>query len=190
MLSLCLPYKRPIKIKIRLGDAMYFQRFRSVFYSVMFSAAITATAVVSAPATALAGAAPVVDVAIDEARLVRLKADAAAIIVGNPAIADVVTQGSRLLVVTGKSYGATNVIALDASGHEIYTARLGVKEGNTRLVRIYKGTHRQSLHCAPGCQHTLDIGDDKSQFEQIADTVTKRFNVVQSALGNTNGKGN
>jgi hypothetical protein len=169
---------------------MYFQCFRSGFYSVMLLAAIIAMAATSLPATVLAGAVLVVDVAIDEARLVRLKTDAAAIIVGNPAIADVEAQGSRLLVVTGKSYGSTNVIALDASGREIYSARLGVKEGDARLVRIYKGTLRQSLHCAPGCQRTLAIGDDKSQFEQIADTVTKRFSVVQSAMGSANGKGN
>ncbi|MEJ2116504.1 MAG: DUF3027 domain-containing protein, partial [Alphaproteobacteria bacterium] len=113
-----------------------------------------------------------VDVTIDEARIVRLKTDAAEIIVGNPAIADVVAQSARLLVVTGKSYGSTNVIALDASGREIYSARLGVKGNNTRIVRLYKGTLRQSLHCAPGCQRTLAIGDDKSQFEQVADTGT------------------
>jgi hypothetical protein len=174
--------------ELRLGDAMYFQRFRSGFYYVMLLAAITATAATGAPATAFAEAAPVVDVNIDEARLVRLKTDAAEIIVGNPAIADVVAQSARLLVVTGKSYGSTNVIALDASGREIYSARLGVREGDTRLVRIYKGTLRQSLHCAPGCQRTLAIGDDKSQFEQVADTVTKRFSVVQSAIGVASGK--
>jgi hypothetical protein len=169
---------------------MYFQCFRSSFYSVMLLAAITATVGAALPATAFAETVSVVDVAIDEARLVRLKTDAAEIIVGNPAIADVVAQSSRLLVVTGKSYGSTNVIALDASGQEIYSARLGVKEGDVRLVRIYKGTLRQSLHCAPGCQRTLAIGDDKTQFEQIADTVTKRFKVVQSAMGSASGKGN
>ena len=41
-------------------------------------------------------------------------------------------------------------------------------------------------------QRTLAIGDDKSQFEQIADKVTKRFKVVQSAMGNASAsdKGN
>ncbi|MEJ2228152.1 MAG: pilus assembly protein N-terminal domain-containing protein [Alphaproteobacteria bacterium] len=168
---------------------MYFQRFRSGLYSTILLAAITATATSGALSSAFAGAATVVDVTIDEARIVRLKTDAAEIIVGNPAIADVVAQSARLLVVTGKSYGSTNVIALDASGREIYSARLGVKGNNTRIVRLYKGTLRQSLHCAPGCQRTLAIGDDKSQFEQVADTVAKRFSVVQSALGNASASG-
>lgn len=156
-----------------LGHRLYFALFL-----------VTATA--AAPFAALAEVPSVVDVAIDEARLVRLDADAAQIIVGNPAIADVTAQSPRLLVVTGKSYGATNVIALDAAGREIFTARLGVSQGDVRLVRLYKGTVRQSLHCAPDCQRTLAIGDDKAQFEQTADTVTKRIGVVQSAMGNGN----
>lgn len=146
----------------------------------------TVFAALALPCTALAGAQPVVDVTIDEARLVRLDSDAAQVIVGNPAIADVTAQSSRILVVTGKSYGSTNLIALDASGREIYEAKLGVGEGDRRLVRVYKGTLRQSLHCAPECERTLSLGDDKSQFEQTADTLTKRNGVVQSAIAGGN----
>ena len=135
-----------------------------------------------APLAWPAGRSVSVDVTIDEARLIRLDADAAQIIVGNPAIADVTVQSARLLVATGKSYGATNVIALDADGHEILSARLGVSEGDIRQVTVFKGTVRQSLHCAPDCERTLSIGDDKSQFEQLAESVTKKFGVVNSAI--------
>jgi Flp pilus assembly secretin CpaC len=145
--------------------------------------AFTLAAIAATATTTQAGAPGIVDVAIDEARLIRLDADAAEVIVGNPAIADVTAQSARILVVTGKSFGATNLIALDAKGREILAARLGVGEGSRRLVRLYKGTHRQSLHCAPDCQRTLTIGDDKAQFEQLAETVTKRFGVVHSATG-------
>jgi Flp pilus assembly secretin CpaC len=124
-----------------------------------------------------------IDVTIDEARLVRLDMDAAQIILGNPVIADVTVQSARLLVVTGKSPGATNVIALDAEGREIVSLRLDVKEGDARLVTVYRGVARQSLHCAPDCQRTLALSDDKSQFEQAADSVTKKFGVVSSAIG-------
>lgn len=135
-------------------------------------------------ALAASPAAPpaMIDVTIDEARLIRLDADAAHIIVGNPAIADVTPQNPRLLVVTGKSYGATNLIALDMSGREIFAARLGVLESDARQVTVYKGVARHSLHCAPDCQRTLSIGDDKSQFEQLAESVSKKFGVVNSAI--------
>ena len=126
-----------------------------------------------------------VDIIIDQARLIRLDVDAAQIIIGNPAIADVAAQASRLLVATGKSYGTTNLIVLDAESREIFSARLSVREADIRQVTLYKGTARQSYHCAPDCQRTLSIGDDKSQFEQLADSVSKKFGVVKSAiLGN------
>jgi hypothetical protein len=128
------------------------------------------------------GRAPV-DVIIDQAWLIRLEADAAQIIVGNPAIADVTAQDARLLVVTGKSYGTTNLIALDAQGKEILSARLSVREGNARQITLYRGTVRQSYHCAPDCLRVLAIGDDKSRFDELADTVTKKFGVVNSAVG-------
>lgn len=124
-----------------------------------------------------------IDVGIDEVRLVRLEADAAQIIVGNPAIADVTAQSARLLVVTGKSYGATNLIALDGEGREILLARLGVREGDRRQVTVYRGALRQSLHCAPDCQRVLSPGDDKGQFDPLADAVAKKFGVVNSAMG-------
>jgi Flp pilus assembly secretin CpaC len=123
------------------------------------------------------------DIIVDEARLIRLEADAAQIIVGNPAIADVTAQDARLLVVTGKSYGTTNLIALGAEGKQILSVRLGVREGDARQVTLYKGTVRQSYHCAPDCLRVLAIGDDKSRFDELADSVTKKFGVANSAIG-------
>ncbi len=137
----------------------------------------------SCPAPCFAADPGLVETTIDEATLIRLDHDATQLIVGNPAIADVSAQSPRLLVVTGKSYGATNLIALDSEGHEIFNARLAVNEGDKRQVTLFKGTMRQSLHCAPDCQRMLSIGDDKTQFEQLAETVTKKFGVVNSAIG-------
>jgi hypothetical protein len=124
-----------------------------------------------------------VDVRIDEAHLVRLDRDAAQVIVGNPSIADVAVQNARLLVVTGKSYGSTNVIALDSEGRAILSTRLDVAPNDSQLVTVYRGTLRQSLHCTPDCQKMLVVGDDKAQFEQLADSVTKKIGVANSAAG-------
>jgi hypothetical protein len=135
------------------------------------------------PEASLAAGSAIVDVTIDQARLIRLKSDAAQIIVGNPAIADVAAQDARLLVVTGKSHGTTNLIVLDGEGREIFNAQLGVREGGVRQVTFYRGTSRQSYHCAPDCQRMLSIGDDKAQFEQLADSVSRKFGVVNSAIG-------
>lgn len=136
----------------------------------------------AAPRVSFADGVGLVDVIVDQARLIRLDQDTTQIIVGNPAIADVSAQDSRILVITGKSYGTTNLIALDKDGREILNARLAVREGDARQVTLYRGTSRQSYHCAPDCQRTLSLGDDKAAFEQLAETVSKKFGVVESAI--------
>jgi len=97
-------------------------------YHRLFRCALLA-AWLGCPAAALAEDPSLVETTIDEATLIRLGRDAAQLIIGNPAIADVSAQGPRLLVVTGKSYGVTNLIALDSEGREIFNAQLGVREG-------------------------------------------------------------
>jgi Flp pilus assembly secretin CpaC len=49
----------------------------------------------------------------DQSQLVKLPRPAAEIIIGNPSIADVTVQNGNLLVVTGKTFGITNMIVLD-----------------------------------------------------------------------------
>jgi len=61
-----------------------------------------------------------VEVIIDEATLLRLDRPAAEIVVGNPSIADVSVQSGRVLIVTGKSFGETNLIVMDADGKVVH----------------------------------------------------------------------
>ena len=66
------------------------------------------------PAVAFAETAPdAIAVNVDQAKLVKLPARVATIVVGNPLIADVTLQAGGIIVVTGKGYGATNLLALD-----------------------------------------------------------------------------
>src|SRR4030081_26544 len=62
-----------------------------------------------------AGAADI-DIIIDEAKLIKLPDRVATLVIGNPLIADASVQSGGLVVLTGKSFGATNFIALDRSG--------------------------------------------------------------------------
>ena len=56
------------------------------------------------------------------------------IVVGNPLIADVAVQSGGLVVVTGKGFGATNLIALDRAG-AVLMERSIVVSGPTRPDR-------------------------------------------------------
>ena len=128
-----------------------------------------------------AAAETVVDVLVDQATLVRLERPAAEIVVGNPSIADVSVQSGKMLVVTGKSFGETNLIVMDADGKVFVNRRLIVQEPRTGLVTLYRGSARQTLHCAPYCTPPLVIGDSADAFGSVASQITTKQSISQSA---------
>jgi len=106
---------------------------------------------------------------VDQARLVKLPARVATIVVGNPLIADVALQAGGVIVVTGKGYGATNFIAMDRSG-EVLVDRLIQVEGPTdQLVTVYRGVDRESYSCLPVCQRRITLGDGDNYFKAAMD---------------------
>ena len=79
---------------------------------------------------ALVAAAPAqadtVSVSLDQARLLKIPDRVTTIVIGNPLIADAALQGGGLLVVTGKGYGATNLLALDRDGKVVMSKNVQV----------------------------------------------------------------
>ena len=127
-------------------------------------------------------------VSYDQSQLLRLPRPVASVIIGNPSIADVSVQSGSLLVVTGKTFGVTNIIALDADRNIIQDQRVVVTRDEARSVNLTKGGLRQSYSCTPECSPTLTIGDDTAYFDQIskhAATKTK-FSDPASVGGNQN----
>jgi hypothetical protein len=121
------------------------------------------------------------NVLIDEATLVKLERPAAEIVVGNPSIADVSVQSGKLLVVTGKSYGETNLIVMDADGKTVLNRKLIVQDPRTGAVTLYRGSARFTLNCAPHCTTPLVIGDDKDYFEVIAKQIKMKQGIGQTS---------
>lgn len=122
-------------------------------------------------------------VAIDQARLLRLERAGAEVIIGNPSIADVAVQSGTLLVVTGKTFGTTNLIVLDTQGREILNRNVKVRGDPKRSVSLYKGSGRQSYVCDPLCETTLIPGDAPDYFDNLAKAVLNKFGVAKSAVG-------
>ena len=112
---------------------------------------------VAAPALA-AEDAPIT-VNVNMARVLRLNAPAATVIVGNPAVADVTIQDPQTLVLTGKSYGQTNLIVLDSDGSPVADTLVEVVQLQAGVVTVYQGAARTSLAGAPVCQPTIMLGD-------------------------------
>lgn len=114
-------------------------------------------------------------VTIDHAKVVRLPERTQTVIVGNPIIADVTVQRNGLLIVTGKSYGVTNLIALDAAGTMLAESLINVQAGgNEAVVTVQRGTDRESYACTPHCQPTLQLGDNTDYFGRVSSQSTQR----------------
>lgn len=122
-----------------------------------------------------------INVTIDEAAIVKLARPAAEIIVGNPSIADVAVQSGKVLVVTGKSFGRTNLIVIDGDGKEVISKMLSVQEPRSGLVTLHRGPGaRFTYYCAPNCTSTLAIGDFNDHFKDIAEQIKTKQGLGQS----------
>jgi Flp pilus assembly secretin CpaC len=113
----------------------------------------------------------VVLVTVDHAKVIRLPERAQTVVVGNPMIADVTVQKNGILVVTGKSYGVTNLIALDGAGGLLAESLISVQGATEALVTVLRGkerdVERQTYACTPICQPTLQLGDDAKYFSEV-----------------------
>lgn len=93
------------------------------------------------------------------ARILRLSAPAATVIIGNPGIADVTIQDPKTLVLTGKNYGQTNLIVMDAAGEPIADTLIEVVQLQAGTLTVYQGLERTTVVCSPVCQPTVMLGD-------------------------------
>lgn len=112
------------------------------------------------PMSAFATDGAPINVNVNMARILRINAAAATVIVGNPGIADVTIQDPQTLILTGKSFGQTNLIVLDAAGNPIADTLIEVVQMQAGVVTVYQGQARTSLACAPVCQSVVMMGDD------------------------------
>jgi hypothetical protein len=133
---------------------------RTKRYAVLAWALTAAAAFGAAPARA-----DTVTLSIDRAQVMHLPEQVRTIVIGNPLIADASLQRGGVLVVTGRGYGETNLLALDRSGRVLMDKTvqvLGPKGGN--VVVVYRGVARESYSCAPQCEPRITLGDAATYF--------------------------
>ena len=109
-----------------------------------------------------------ISVKVNMARILRISAPAATVIIGNPGVADITIQDPQTLVLTGRSYGSTNLIILDAAGNPVADTIVSVVQGQSDLLTVYMGTSRTTLACEPICQPTIMLGDDNAYASSAA----------------------
>lgn len=133
--------------------------------------------------TATAAEGEPITVIIDRAKVMRISRPADVVIIGNPAIADATIQDNQTLIITGRSFGTTNLIVLDSAGKPIADEIVSVAAPEDNVVTVYSRSSRQTLSCTPECSHTVMIGDRPEVFKTIADQVTTYGSISGGAAG-------
>lgn len=123
-----------------------------------------ATGMLLTPAVMAAQADDLITVSVDQAKLVKFPEQIATIVIGNPLIADVTLQPGGLVVVTGKGYGSTNVIAIDRRGQVLMDRIIQVQGPGDKVVTVFRGVERESYSCTPTCQRRATLGDSDTFF--------------------------
>lgn len=113
-------------------------------------------------------------VTLDKAKLIKLPEHVETIIVGSPIIADVtMLKHNGLVVVTGKGYGETNVIFLDADGQAVSEALVTVEQAQG-LITVQRGLDRESYSCNPRCEPAVALGDASKFTQDASGQITAR----------------
>jgi hypothetical protein len=77
------------------------------------------------------------------------------------------------MVITGKGFGQTNLIAVDAEGSVIVEKQVRVLPAKTVLV-LQNGNSRISYACNPQCMPTVQLGDDDKSFKDAGKQISSR----------------
>ncbi len=114
-------------------------------------------------------------VSLDQAEPLRLSAPAQGVAIGNPAIAGVTVQNERLLFVTGRQYGTTNLVVVGGDGRVIYTGLVRVTPDESGAVMMTRGApveggaapvgaraQTERLECTPVCRTRPDVGEGRA----------------------------
>lgn len=119
-------------------------------------------------------ASKLVAVVLDQATVEKLPARVSTLVIGNPMIADVtMLKTGAAMVVTGKGYGQTNLIALDSDGVVLLEQQLRVLPAKTVVV-LQNGTSHVSYSCNPDCMPTVQLGDDPKSFNDAGGEISSR----------------
>ncbi|MBD8892328.1 pilus assembly protein N-terminal domain-containing protein [Roseibium litorale] len=139
-----------------------------------FKKLIGMASLLAAAPCAQAAAGEGVHVVMDHAKVFRIEEPASSVIVGNPLIADVVMQDRYTVVVTGKLYGSTNLVILDAKNEPIIDEVVTVGSPTANTVVVTRNAVQDTYSCSPQCDPTLKVGNSETGFKVLAEQASSR----------------
>lgn len=126
-----------------------------------------------------------VNIQLDQAQVMKLPDGVATLVVGNPLIADISIQSGGMIVLTGKGYGMTNLLALDRSGAVLEQKMIQVTGPRDNLVVVYRGMERESWSCAPKCERRITLGDGPDFFNGTIGQTGARTGQAQGGVSSS-----
>jgi Flp pilus assembly secretin CpaC len=118
----------------------------------LLATAFASLMLVTSLSTAASAAEEMLNVYMNHARVLKLDRAVSKVIIGNSEVADATVADAKTIVLTGRSFGTTNLVVLDIDGNAIIDERIlvSIDEGNT--VRVFRQTVRSVLSCTPNCE--------------------------------------
>jgi len=102
----------------------------------------------------------------NQSQLIKLAEPPSTVVVGNPAIADITTDGTSLFF-HPRAPGVTNVIAMDAKGGKLADYLVRVIFQDSYSVAMYTPTGRRTYSCVVDCELILRMGDNNDYFDKF-----------------------
>lgn len=142
-------------------------------------ALIAATAFMAFPAIGLAAPKHVarhdsdgLTVPMDEAKLITFTQPVTTLFIGNPVIADVTIIDSHHAYLLGKTFGATNMIGLDANNRQVMNAQINVTNRMVGAVTLNRGADTYNYSCTRlHCETSPRPGDPSAYVSNTQGTV-------------------
>lgn len=148
--------------------------FRVAFLaaSTLLAASSIAVAAHSAPKHSVKHADDGLTVPMDEARMLTFTQSITTLFVGNTTIADVTIIDSHHAYLLGKTFGATNMIGLDANNRQVMNAQINVTNRVVGSVTLNRGVDTFNYSCTRlHCETSPKPGDPSAYVTNTSSVV-------------------
>lgn len=102
------------------------------------------------------------------ADVVQVDGNVTSIIVGNPMIAEVSVLDGGVLVVHGRLFGTTRILALDDAGTALADLTVTVTAPTGEQVALFRGPRQRTYSCPDNCYATFQPGDDPEHADLVS----------------------
>ena len=114
---------------------------------------------------ATAAHAAITEIPLEQVRVVTFNTPTKTVSIGNSLIAEVTVIDATHVFILGRNFGTTNIIGLDASGHEVVNQELVVTQPGGSTVTLQRGPGKVTLNCTSvRCEAAPTPGDEPGFF--------------------------